>query len=385
MTTARPARRPAGRRNGGARAALLLALLAGLWLAAPGPEQAPARAAPDPPPLLAHYYIWYDQGSWNRAKTDLPALGPYTSGDTAVMRQQIAWAQQAGIRGFIVSWKGTRALNSRLKQLISVADAADFKLAIVYQGLDFDQHPLPVDQVAADLDTFLAQFAADRAFTLFDKPLIAWSGSWEYSAEDVARVTGPRRDRLRILATEKSVEGYARLAPLVDGNLYYWSSVNPQTNSGFAAKLLAMGQAVHHDGGLWIAPAAPGFDARLVGGAQVVERRDGATLREELAAARASQPDAIGLISWNEFSENTHIEPSRNYGRQYLDLLAQIWPARPQATAVPVPLRAAATPPLRLDSVLALGLAAALVAASLLVIVRRNRRRPPPAPWRDGA
>ena len=117
-----------------------------------------------------------------------------------------------------------------------------------------------------------------------------------------------------------------------------------------------------------------------------MERRDGATLREELAAARASQPDAIGIISWNEFSENTHIEPSRNYGRQYLDLLAQIWPARPQATAVPVPVRAAtAAPPLRLDSALALGGAAALVVASLLVIVRRNRRRPPPAPWRDGA
>ena len=31
----------------------------------------------------------------------------------------------------------------------------------------------------------------------------------------------------------------------------------------------------------------------------------------------------MGLISWNEFSENSHVEPSRNYGRRYLDVLAE--------------------------------------------------------------
>jgi hypothetical protein len=37
-----------------------------------------------------------------------------------------------------------------------------------------------------------------------------------------------------------------------------------------------------------------------------------------------SSPDAIGLISWNEFSENTHVEPSREYGFKYLELLADL-------------------------------------------------------------
>jgi hypothetical protein len=55
-----------------------------------------------------------------------------------------------------------------------------------------------------------------------------------------------------------------------------------------------------------------------------VERRDGKTLPEQFGAAQGSNPDAIGLISFNEFSENSHVEPSRKYGTQALEVLADI-------------------------------------------------------------
>ena len=48
---------------------------------------------------------------------------------------------------------------------------------------------------------------------------------------------------------------------------------------GYPEKLAAMGEAVHANDGLWIAPAAPGFDARLIGGTTVVDRKDGETLQ----------------------------------------------------------------------------------------------------------
>ena len=31
-----------------------------------------------------------------------------------------------------------------------------------------------------------------------------------------------------------------------------------------------------------------------------------------------SSPDVLGLISWNEFSENTHVEPSEQFGDRYV-------------------------------------------------------------------
>ena len=41
-----------------------------------------------------------------------------------------------------------------------------------------------------------------------------------------------------------------------------------------------------------------------------------------MQTAYQSAPDAVGLISWNEFSENSHIEPSENYGVRYLEVVA---------------------------------------------------------------
>jgi len=240
------------------------------------------------------------------------------------MRRQVAQAKSAGIDGFIVSWKDRPVNNRRLVALATVARSMSFKLAIIYQGLNFTRDPLPADRVAADLQTFLHEYAADPVFRVFNKPLVIWSGTWKFSAADIERVTRPLRPSLLMLGSEKSPQGYERVARSFDGDAYYWSSVDPTTNSRYQAKLAAMSDTVHRSGGLWIAPFAPGFDARLVGGTKEVFRRDGATLRQEYSAAVSSSPDALGLISWNEFSENTHVEPSRTNGDRYLSLLSAL-------------------------------------------------------------
>ena len=286
-----------------------------------------------PIPVLAYYYIWYTPGSWDRAKTDIPTLGPYSSDDVAVMRQHIEWAKQAGITGFIVSWKNTYVLSRRLDSLVQVAREENFKLAIEYEGLDFNRNPIPVSQVASDLDYFIAHWGTDPVFSIFDRPLVVWSGTWEYSADQVQSVSTGRRDRLLILASERNATDYNRLAPFVDGDAYYWSSVNPTTFTGYADKLSSMSAAVHKNGGLWIAPAAPGFDARAVGGTTIVDRAQGNTLRTEFSAASSSNPDAIGIISWNEFSENSQVEPSNAYGQTYLSELTDLIGARVQPMA----------------------------------------------------
>ena len=85
-----------------------------------------------------------------------------------------------------------------------------------------------------------------------------------------------------------------------------------------------MSQAIHADGKIWIAPFSPGFDARLVGGTKSVDRKDGATLVTQYQASVQSSPDVIGLISWNEFSENTHVEPSVQFGDRYLTVLRDL-------------------------------------------------------------
>jgi hypothetical protein len=181
-------------------------------------------------------------------------------------------------------------------------------------------------QVDSDLDYFINHYSDHRVFELFEKPMLIWSGTWEFSMEEIASVVQNKRDQILILASEKNVEGYQRLSGIVDGDAYYWSSVNPYTHQGYLEKLIAMSEVVHEDEGLWVAPAAPGFDARRVGGTRAIERKNGDTLKKELNVALQSSPDAIGLISWNEFSENSHIEPSQDHGYKYLELVTDMLP-----------------------------------------------------------
>ncbi len=110
-------------------------------------------AAQSPPiPVLAYYYIWFNPTSWKRAKIDYPLLGRYSSDDEVVMAKHIQMAQEAGINGFLVSWKRTPQLNKRLASLAEAASATGFRLGIVYQGLDFSRNPVPIAQVVEDLD-----------------------------------------------------------------------------------------------------------------------------------------------------------------------------------------------------------------------------------------
>jgi hypothetical protein len=331
-------------------------------------------------PVLAYYYLWFEPSSWDRAKIDYPMLGRYSSDDTGVMRAHVQMAKAAGIDGFIVSWKSSEVNNRRLRALMDVARDEDFHLALIYQGLDFDRNPQPADRVAADMRLFRDTFSRDPVFHILGRPLMIWSGTWRFSRDEMAAAVAPIRADVQVLASEKDVDGYARIADLVEGNAYYWSSVDPTADVAFATRLAAMGDAVHGRGGLWLAPFAPGFDARLIGGTREVDRRDGATLRAEYGAAVGSSPDVLGLISWNEFSENTHVEPSRRYGNHYLDVLSEL-ASSPVAAAGELaqdssdPAAGAEGSPIA--PLLALGGTVVLVgAAAGAVAVRRRLRRP---------
>jgi hypothetical protein len=325
-----------------------------------------------PIPVFAYYYIWFDPTSWDKNKIDYPLLGNYSSDDPAVMRQHVQWAKAAGIQAFIVSWKSTDKLNRRLDQLVQIAASENFKLAIIYQGLDQQREPIPASQVASDLDYFAAKYSNNPVFDIYGKPLVIWSGTWKFSTQDIASVTQGRRDKLLILASDRDVAGIQRLNGLIDGDAYYFSSVNPDTFPNYQGKLETMAKAVHDQKGLWIAPVAPGFDARAIGGTTVVDRKDGATLQTEMNVAWQASPDAIGLISWNEFTENSYMEPSQKYGHKYLDLLSSIGKA-------PVPNIAnidSSEPGVGSEGfvmkALALGTIVVIVLGSMVIIARRQ-------------
>jgi glycosyl hydrolase family 99 len=291
-------------------------------------------------PVFAYYYAWFRPTSWDRAKSDLPLLGAYGSDDAAVIAQHIRWAREAGINGFIVSWKHEPRLDAPLELLVDEARRQNFKLILMYEGLDFQRNPVPAPQVGADLQWFLATYGTNPVFDVWGQPAVIWSGTWKFSSADVAKVRDLLRapSRILLLGSERSASDYAARDGLFDGDAYYWSSADPKQTPGYQQRLDDLAAAVHASGGRWIAPVVPGFDARLVGGSSVVSRRSGDTYRASWAGAISSGPSALGIISWNEFSENSHIEPSRSNQYAYLDLTAQLTgspPFKPETQVLP--------------------------------------------------
>ncbi|MFG3691638.1 hypothetical protein [Micromonospora sp. NPDC047740] len=321
--------RPPAAVGGGIALLLLVAALAGALLPAGaaradvGHRRADPSSATAPVPVLAYYYIWFNPTSWNRAKIDYPLLGRYSSDDVEIMRRHVRMAKSAGINGFLVSWKHTPQLDERLAKLVEVAREENFHLGIVYQGLDFARTPLAFDTVRTDLSFFATRYATDPVFDIFGRPVVVWTGSDRFTPAQIQTTVGGVRGKLLVLGNAKSLEDVESSQGVLDGQAYYWSSVDPVAGAS-GRKLAEMSRAVHQRGGLWIAPVTPGFDARLVGGKREVPRREGDTLRASFAAARLSQPDAIGVISWNEFSENTHIEPSERFGAADINVLADL-------------------------------------------------------------
>jgi len=320
----------------GAATTVLVVFVVLLGMAAVG-TPAPASAAGSPAvagavvaaerdeahvPAYAYFYIWYQPTTWLRAKSDYPLLGHYSSDDAVVMRAQVRMALAAGLDGFIVSWKHTDTLDRRLELLVRIAREEGLRLALVYQGLDHERNHLPVGTVTRDLRWFAGRYAANPVFGQFGAPVVALTGTDAFTLPDLGRIAAAAHG-LRLVGTAKDPAAYTRIAGVVAGDAYYWSSAHPGPG-WYTDKLAAMGDVVHADGGLWLAPAAPGFDARLVGGEQVIPRADGETLRAAVAAAEASRPDVLSVISWNEYSENSQIEPSEVNGTVSLETLADL-------------------------------------------------------------
>jgi hypothetical protein len=361
---------------------------------APAPEI--YSGAGGTPPVLAYYYQWFDPSSWDNKK-DSPLLGKYSSDDMGAMCAHVLLAKGAGIDAFLVSWKVQGPNNRRLEALMQVAQAEGFKLGIVYQGLDHSRSPLDVGRIVGDLKEFESNYAGNPVFHIFgNKPLVIWSGTRSFATGDIERVTSPLRLSLTFLGYAQSPGEYERIAPFFDGDAYYWSSGDPLKTPGYAGRLKSMGAAVHRHSGIWVAPFAPGFDARQVcypqpnGGSRKcgsinVERRNGATLRAGFEAARASSPDALGIISWNEWSERTNIEPSSEDGLRYLEVLRRLIGVNPQPSAAEVELAKQASidlssydsesPPGRsYGGVIAVGVGLAVVLA-FVIALRRQRLR----------
>ncbi len=269
--------------------------------------------------VLAYYYAWWGPGDF--AKSLFKPAQPYNSDDQAVMKRQIEQARSAGIDGFVVSWWGDGdRTDANLAHLLDLAKQGTFRATIHFET----DHFWGVDDVTAQLKAFYAKRLSHPAIVTYQgRPVIFFWRAGMY-------------DNDTWNAIRAAVDPGHRAVWIADGDQFgilagdAWDGISPYAiawSPNPASQLPAWGAkaaAVAPDK-LYIPPVSPGCDDSAARPATCVQdRQGGAYYQATLSGAMASNPSwAVVVSTFNEWLESTQIEPSQQYGDQYVQLTRQ--------------------------------------------------------------
>lgn len=299
----------------------LLALPGHLW----------ARAAQRQ--VLAFHYGWYPGGRWPLPHPDRPQGGLYDSLDPAVIARQIDQARGAGITGFITSWGGPGQETDRALSALLAAAPEGFAIApyIEVSGGSAGALAETLDALqarAADQPRWLRHEGRPVVF-LFDRPV------QQLGLEGVAAALARHRQAgggLFLVGPANDLDQIAARRGLFDALHIYSLTFETDGWPGWLFGFLAgrfQRRWVQAQAGAAVTTATvlPGFDDRHLpdrtGERPVTDRRGGETYRRLWRAARAAGPDWVLIVSWNEWYEDSQIEPSQGRGTRDLQITAE--------------------------------------------------------------
>jgi len=312
-TTAALAIRPRGLALAIRPTVVLTTLALAGWLALAPKVATPADLGR---PVLAYYYAWWDPDNFSR--TLFQPFEAYNSDDGGAMQRHIDQARSAGIDGFVVAWYGNGdRTDGNLARLLDLGHSKGFSATIHFET----PHFWGVDDVIAQLRAFYDTRAGHPAIVKYQgKPVIFFwrvgtfdNGTWSFirSQVDPGRnsVWLADGDDFGILAGE-AWDGISPYAIAWSGNpagqLPRWANI---------ARSIAPDK-------LWNPVVSPGCnDSAARAPTCLQDRAGGAYYQATWDGALASDPSwAIVVSTFNEWMESTQIEPSVQWGDQYLQM-----------------------------------------------------------------
>jgi LysM repeat protein len=292
---------------------------------------------------LADYVMWYDAGTFDGSKTwDVPADGPYSSGDEGVIRRHVAQAQQACLTGLAAHWYGPNEswTTDNFNKLLQATAGTGLRHALVLQANLWDG--ASEDSIAAAIRYALDTWSQHPNYLrLGGRPVFIFTDMPRPWGSDAAALAGWTRIRAAVDPDHTSIwmaEGLTtHYNPLFDGLYAYRIDHRdfPQSwlkQPRWAAALRAVERRGNLPiGGLYFADTiAPGFDdtrsVNLGGDRRSAaphfarDRRAGAYYADTFAVTAQTGGDFLFIKSFNEWIEGTQIEPGATYGTAYLDL-----------------------------------------------------------------
>jgi hypothetical protein len=304
--------------------------------------------------VLAHYYPWYTTETWRDPQMADRPLRLYSTETQADVDAEAAQAHAAGIDAFVVSWQGLEAGNGfndkRMRIALEAARASGLRVCAYTETVvanprnsgDISPDPQTMFEWLADLIDRYGQHpaylrVAGRPVIFTYAASLLSSSNW---TEVRARLRATGRDPLLIGDFSRSIllepfDGeYQYTNVFLTGDaladLYRTESLRVRTYN-----LLRDGDRRR----LWVAPVTPGFNDSLLASRPshyVVDRSNGSVYDEQWRTAIDTGADWVIVTSWNEWWENTEIEPSERYGRAYLER-TRVWADTFKASSRNVP------------------------------------------------
>jgi len=300
----------------------------------------------------AHYYPWYEayQGhqDWTEDAVSNPLLGEYSSTTDSVINRHVKWAREHGIRWFSMSWWGPGEPTDRvIKNHFLEARLADsIKFSILYETIGrFGSGSVDMgkssnkNRLAEDLqylsDTY---FSRDNYLRIDGRPVLfiyignGYYGEVEAAFEQAFEQAGVTPYVLADVRFGAPPDVYP-ITQVADAvTTYNPYSARSDIEDVFHDRF-ASGNHVFHlsasgrDFG-YVPVAIPGYNDTEIPDSQ---REDNPVLEaspdryervlRQLQPHLKEAPAAL-ITSFNEWYENTQIEPNEQHGQRYLNLTA---------------------------------------------------------------
>ncbi len=325
------------------------------------PQLIVESVAPAAPTISAYYYPWYgsERRHWQQgyvravlSTPQAPLLGEYDSRSQAVIDSHFGWAQQYGVDNFIASWNGPRSYEDVTIRdhllpspsiggtTITIFYESIFRLGLANGRINFDS---AAEQRLIDDFDYLARtyFGNPHYYRIDGKPVVYLYVTRIYTG-DYARALANLRSTIRaqygydlyLVGDEMEPQNtpdadHIRLFDAITGYTMYNVNQAPgwPDDTGYlsAARQLyeEFRTAAANLGVAFIPSVLPGYNdrgVRLAAGHYVLPREVNAAtgesyslFRDFLSLARGyvdPAANALDITSWNEWHEDTEIEPT---------------------------------------------------------------------------
>jgi hypothetical protein len=283
--------------------------------------------------LGSTYPDTYVNGQRRIASYYNPLIGPYASGDTAVIDYQLLLMKLSGIDGVFIDWPGTGTNTGQNLDLplakhntdiiVSRLTKVGLKYAIVYEDNDLSAITNKVPQGQADMNYLKTNYFPDINYenasghpVLLDFGPQAITDTADWSAIFSVFLTKP---------SFFTLSGHSQIAGVSATGEFIWVYANAIAN------LTNFYSSGYTYSGNKMAAAFPGFNSYYAAGGgsgpgpllSNTPAPTVATFKQTVDMALATNLTYLQLVTWNDYGEGTIIEPTTQFGYGYLTTLQQ--------------------------------------------------------------